>query len=201
MGTTSSVLAEFVNRTRFEDLPENVVWEVKRILLDSLGCALAGLRTVKGKTVFSLGFKGGSPEATIVGVEQKVPASAAAFINGELLNALDYDVLCAPTGHVTPYLLSAPLAVAEWKQVSGKELILAVAISHEVAQRVCSGLIIPDRLSIKTTDEGLPVQLPIHGTVFTSSAESPVLPKYLGWRMKKSNMLLALVERFVRSRQ
>ena len=113
METTSSKLASFIHGTEFEDLPEGIVRETKHILLDSLGCALAGLGTKKGKTALALGLKGGTPEATIVGTEQKVPAPVASFVNGELLNALDYDVLCAPTGHVTPYVLSAPLAVAE----------------------------------------------------------------------------------------
>lgn len=163
MATTASKLASFIHETEFEDLPDGIIRETKRILLDSLGCALAGLGTEKGKAALSFGLKGGSPEATIVGAEQKVPTPVASFVNGELLNALDYDVLCAPTGHVTPYVLAAPLAVAEWKHVSGKVLILAIALAHEIAQRVCAGLISPSRLSAKILNGGIPLQLPIHG--------------------------------------
>jgi 2-methylcitrate dehydratase PrpD len=164
MEKTTSILSEFINRVRFEDIPVGIVEEVKRILLDSIGCALGGLHTEKGKIAHSFGTKSGSqPEATIIGGREKVAAPLAAFVNGELFNALDYDALCAPSGHITPYVLSAPLAVAEWKHVSGKDLILAIALAHEIAQRVSSGLVIPERLSRKTSEHGISLQLPIHG--------------------------------------
>ncbi len=164
METTASILAEFISEIAFEDLPEAIVRESKRLLLDSIGCALAGLHTEKGKIVLSFGTKENpQSEATILGTREKVPATMASFVNGELFNALDYEALCAPSGHVTPYVLSAPLAAAEWKSVRGKDLILAIALAHEIAQRVCAGLIIPERLSRKTTENGLSVQLPIHG--------------------------------------
>ncbi len=164
METTASILAEFISAIEFEDLSEAIVREAKRLLLDSIGCALAGLHTEKGKIVLSFGTKDSSlSEATILGTREKVPAPMASFVNGELFNALDYEALCAPSGHVTPYVLSAPLAAAEWKRVSGKDLILAIVLAHEIAQRVCSGLIIPERLSRKTAEKGVSVQLPIHG--------------------------------------
>ncbi len=164
METTASILAEFISEVRFDDLPESLVSESKRLLLDSIGCALAGLHTEKGKIVFSFGAKSASPsEATLLGSGEKVPAPIASFVNGELFNALDYEALCAPSGHITPYVLSAPLAAAEWKRVSGKDLILAIVLAHEIAQRVSSGLLVPERLSRKTAENGVSVQLPIHG--------------------------------------
>lgn len=161
---TTSILAEFINKIKFEDLPEDIVHETKRLLLDSMGCALGGLYTKKGEIALLFGTKAGSkPEATIIGAGQKAPAPLAAFVNGELLNALDYEALCAPSGHITPYVLSAPLAVAEWKNAGGKDLIVAIAIAHEIAQRISAGLTVPGRLSRKITERGIPVQLPIHG--------------------------------------
>ncbi|RLC31299.1 MAG: hypothetical protein DRH37_03385 [Deltaproteobacteria bacterium] len=164
MDTTASLLAEFIDGIGFDDIPDGIVKQAKLVLLDSIGCALAGRHTDKGKIALSCGNSGGSPpESTMFGAGQKVSAPLAAFVNGELLNALDYDALCGPTGHVTPYVLSAPLAVAEWKNVGGKDLILAIVLAHEIAQRVCAGLVIPGRLSTKRSKEGLPLQLPIHG--------------------------------------
>lgn len=164
MANTTSILAKFINEIEFEDLPKGIVQETKRLLLDSLGCALGGLHTKKGAIARSFGTKIDSPsEATIIGARQKAPAPIASFANGELLNALDYDALCAPSGHITPYVLSAPLAVAEWKNAGGKDLIIAIAIAHEIAQRVCAGLAIPEQLSRKTLEHGISLQLPIHG--------------------------------------
>ena len=164
MMNTTSILARFIKEIRFEDVPGGIVWETKRLLLDSIGCALGGIHTKKGEIALSFGTTTGSPqEATIIGAGQKVSAPVASFVNGELFNALDYDALCAPSGHITPYVLSAPLAVAEKKNVRGKDLIVAIAIAHEIAQRVCAGLAVPGRLSGKTLKNGISIQLPIHG--------------------------------------
>ena len=43
MATTITKLADFIDRTNFEDIPERVIHETKRLLLDSIGCALAGV--------------------------------------------------------------------------------------------------------------------------------------------------------------
>ena len=161
---TTSILAGFVNRIQFDDIPGDIVKECKRLLMDSIGCALAGTFTQKGRIAlsFAKGFAF-PPEATVIGGEEKASVPAASFANGELFNAMDYDALCAPSGHITPYVLSAPLAMAECKNVHGKDLITAIAVSHEIAQRITSGLVIPDRLSRTTTETGISIHLPIHG--------------------------------------
>jgi len=164
MANTTSILADFIAGIRFDDIPDGVIKETKRILIDSIGCAIGGLYTRKGRASLSFGKKVSSPsEATIIGAKEKAPAPLAAFVNGELFNALDYDALSAPFGHISPYVLSAPLAVAERKKMKGKDLIVGIAIAHEIAQRVCLGLTIPENLSRKTTREGIPIHLPIHG--------------------------------------
>jgi len=164
MNNTASILARFVNEISFEDIPKELVNEAKRLLMDSLGCAMAGTGTQKGKIVLQFSIShGSSTEATIIGAREKAPVSVASFANGELFNAMDYDVLCAPSGHITPYVLAAPLAAAEWKNASGKDLITAIVIAHEIAQRVSSGLVIPAQLSKKTSEKDIDLQLPIHG--------------------------------------
>lgn len=164
MEKTTSILAEFISGITFEDIPDGVVRETKRILIDSIGCALGGLYTRKGRISLSFAKNVSSQsEATIIGAKKKFSASLASFVNGELFNALDYDALSAPFGHITPYVLSAPLAVAEWKKVQGKDLIVAVTIAHEIAQRICLGLVVPASFSRKTTREGISIHLPIHG--------------------------------------
>ncbi|GAI61163.1 unnamed protein product, partial [marine sediment metagenome] len=92
-------LADFTFNTAYQDIPAEVVWQIKRLLLDSIGCAIAGLSTEKGK--ISLEFSkrlGGNTESTIIGTPNKVPANLAAFANGELFNALDYEALTSPSG-------------------------------------------------------------------------------------------------------
>ncbi len=164
MQPTTSILADFITKIKFTDLPKKMVEETKILLLDSIGCALAGLNTEKGRIALLYAKKFDSkPEATIMGSKQKVSSPMAAFVNGELLNALDYDPLLAPFGHITPYVLSAGLSVAESKKVSGKVLLSSIVLAHEMAQRIASGLVVPKGFAKSTSREGAIINLPIHG--------------------------------------
>lgn len=135
----TDALTDFVYNSKYEDLPTEAVHETKRILLDTLGVAIAGNTVEKGQLASALAVRnGGQCEATIIG-GKKVAAVNAAFANGELMNALDWDITC-PAGHLTPCVMPAPIAMGELKGASGKELVLATALSHEVAIRVSRSL-------------------------------------------------------------
>jgi 2-methylcitrate dehydratase PrpD len=139
MTTTISQLADFADRTRFADLPASVVVETKRLLLDSIGCGLAGVTSDKGKwgLEFARVFFAGLPQATVIGFGDRMSALGAAFVNGELINGLDYD---AAGKHLPPFVIPASLAVAEQKKVSGKDLITACALAHEIGIRIGGGM-------------------------------------------------------------
>jgi 2-methylcitrate dehydratase PrpD len=139
MPTLIEDLASFTAHTRYEDLPAHVVDECKRILLDSIGCTLGGLSHPKGTigVDYARLMGAGAPgaQASIYGTRDKVSTVAAGFANGELMNALDFDAILPP-GHVSPYVLPGAMAVGEAAGVSGKELIVATAISHEMSNRI-----------------------------------------------------------------
>lgn len=111
--------------------------ECKRIVLDSLGCALAAVDQPKGKIGIDYGalMGGAAGDATIIGTDQRVSVVGAAFSNGELINAFDMDAV-VPPGHVTPYVLRGALAVGEAMGRSGQDLITALAVSHEMSYRL-----------------------------------------------------------------
>ncbi|MFC1935968.1 MmgE/PrpD family protein [Chloroflexota bacterium] len=140
MKSLTEELADFVTKSRFERLPQPVVYETKRILLDSIGCALVGLATDKGKLSIELARRlGGPPESTIMGIGDKVSCASAGFANGELINALDYDSL----PHISPYVIPAPLALAESIRAPGKALILAIVLGYEISARMLKALTPP----------------------------------------------------------
>ena len=129
-------LVEFGSTAQFDTLPAEVIAESKRILLDSVGCALAALTIDKGKRAVRVAKEMAGPrEAKVIGTGNKLSTVAAVFANGELINALDFDLLTIPPGHVTPYVLPALLAMAEKERRSGKDLICAIAVAHEVSTR------------------------------------------------------------------
>ena len=137
METVTGKLVDFIMKMDFAALPHEVIHECKRILLDSLGCALLSRTVDKGRISIELARRlGGPPESTVIGSRDKVSAAGAAFANGELINAMDMDVAVYPGGHVSPLVIPACLALAESKRASGKELLLALALAHEIAQRI-----------------------------------------------------------------
>ena len=138
MATLIQQLAIFT-QTPYDALPPEVVEESKRLLLDSIGAALAAVESPKGRIGIDYGrLTGGTGctgTATVIGTTNKLNIFGAAFANAELINALDMDAILPP-GHVTPYVLPGALAVTEERGLSGKELIRAIAVSHEMSYRI-----------------------------------------------------------------
>lgn len=129
-------LADFTLESDFAKFPAEVVDECKRLVLDSIGCALAAVDEPKGRIGIEYGrLTGGTGDATIIGTGNRVSMFGAAFANGELINALDMDAV-VPPGHITPFVLPGALAAGEVLRASGKELISAVAVAHEMSYRL-----------------------------------------------------------------
>lgn len=136
MKSVTQQLVDFTQDLRFEDLPQKGRHEAKRLFLDSVGCALGGLSTEKGKLGVGLARRlGGPAEATVIGTGDRLACSNAAFANGELINALDYDAIIAAS-HIPPFVLPTLLAVAEREAATGQDLLLAMAIGYEIAARM-----------------------------------------------------------------
>ncbi|MBW2341895.1 MAG: MmgE/PrpD family protein [Deltaproteobacteria bacterium] len=174
-------IADFAAKTNYEHLPLFVVRETKRLLLDTVGCAIGGVRTQKGKTAIHLAHSlGGPAEATILGTGDKVSGASSAFAAGELINALDYEALLSPPDHVTPYVLPAPLAIGKTKRVSGKELIIATAVAHELATRIGSSLIFGRRFAVELPERGMAMSLPTPGYGLCSFAGAAAGGRLLG---------------------
>jgi 2-methylcitrate dehydratase PrpD len=151
-------LVRFGVETVFEDLPDEVRHEAKRVFLDSVGCALGGIMVDKAR--FSIQFArglGASNESTILGTGDKVSSAAAAFANGELINALDMDAILAPA-HISPFVIPASLALAESRGASGKDLIIAIALGHEISTRIGRALV---TMSVTKDGEFKPAE--VHG--------------------------------------
>jgi 2-methylcitrate dehydratase PrpD len=130
-------MAEFTSSIEYAQLPEEVVEESKRIILDSIGCALAGVDDVKGRIGIEYGLiaGGATGEATIFGTGHRSSVLGAGFANGELINALDFDSILPP-GHVSPYVLPGAFAVGETLCSDGAAFLTAVATAHELSYRM-----------------------------------------------------------------
>jgi 2-methylcitrate dehydratase PrpD len=139
MKNLTEQVAEFAAALRYDDLPADVVRMAKLLVLDTLGTTLAATTLGDGckEVVAVMSARGDRPESTIVGFEQMVSAPDAAFANGALAHALNYDAISSEVGHIGVNCLTAPLAVAETvAPVSGKEFLTAVVVAAEVTARL-----------------------------------------------------------------
>ena len=137
-------ICEYATNVQYEDLPPAVVSVAERLILDSLGTALAGstLGDTCRELVVMVRSAGGTPESTVLGTGVKVSAPMAALANGGMVHALNYDAIGADGGHPGSFALTSPLAVAERvSQVSGREFISALVVGVEVEMRAVIGLL------------------------------------------------------------
>jgi 2-methylcitrate dehydratase PrpD len=136
----SLAIADHVANTPFAALPAGTVHATKRALLDGVGVILAasGISAEARPFVALAEAEGGEPAATILGRGTRVPAQAAAFANGALAHALDFeDAFDAAPSHPNASLIPAALAVAEARgAVSGAEFIAAMAIGCDLVCRL-----------------------------------------------------------------
>ena len=137
--TLAHQLAEFACALRFNDLSKEVVHEVKRRVLDSIGCALGAWNEepckIARKVASDFSAKRGS---TIIGTKHKAPPDWAAFANGALIRYFDYNdtYLSKEPAHPSDNI-AATLAMAESLGSSGREFIAATALAYEVQCRLC----------------------------------------------------------------
>jgi 2-methylcitrate dehydratase len=137
--TLAHRLANFAGSVNFEDLSKNVVHEVKRRVIDSLGCALGAWNEepseIARKVVLDFSAKNG---ATVLGTNHKAPPDWAAFANGCCIRYFDYNdtYLSKEPAHPSDNL-AAVFAVAESVGARGRDAILAAAIAYEVQCRLC----------------------------------------------------------------
>ena len=131
----TDTLAQFVTQTEFAAISEKALANAKMHLLDTLGVALAGTREPVAAIALDYCKRiGPAHESTIWGTKLKAAAPTAAFANGLLAHALDYDDWDAfiHVGHPTSTLLGAALSVGESTAASGKELLKAYVLGIEV---------------------------------------------------------------------
>jgi len=139
----SSSLAEHVAQFPAENLTAATLHAAKRVLLDGMGVMLGASGVSPEIAPFvDYAVANGAGGATIIGHDAKASAAMAAFANGAMGHALDFEDAfdLAPT-HPNAALLPAVLAIAETGgPVSGRDLLAAIAIGCDLVCRLGLGL-------------------------------------------------------------
>jgi 2-methylcitrate dehydratase len=132
-------LAEYACALRFEDLSKETVHEVKRRVIDSIGCALGAWNeepcAIARKVASEFSARNGS---TIIGTSHTAPPDWAAFATGCCIRYFDYNdtYLSKEPAHPSDNF-SAVFAIGESVGSTGREIIVAAALAYEVQCRLC----------------------------------------------------------------
>ncbi|MFQ5850397.1 MAG: MmgE/PrpD family protein [Candidatus Binatia bacterium] len=138
MTTLVEEVALWIARLRYEELPPEVIAKAKRVLLDTVGCALGALEAVPVRMARQVvREQGASPHATPAGVRWKTSCEQAAFINGMEIRYLDFnDYAASGNPHHASINVAPALSVAEAQGLSGKDLLLGITVGYEVQLRL-----------------------------------------------------------------
>jgi 2-methylcitrate dehydratase len=136
----SYIIAEWACALNYEHLSPAAIQAAKLFWFDSIGCALGGSQQEDAKILLKhyRAMSGGDGSATAFVSGFKTNPVDAAFLNGHMIRAMDYNDIywkadpCHPSD-----LISAPLALCESEELSGKDLILATIIAYEIEMRLC----------------------------------------------------------------
>lgn len=131
-------LAQFVAASQWADMPQPVIHEARRALLNWMGCALGGSSDVTVDTALrALSAFAGPPQVTLLGRSQRTDVLSGAALNALGSNILDFDDTHLRTViHPTVPVGAAVLALAEHRSATGAELLHAFILGVEVACRV-----------------------------------------------------------------
>jgi 2-methylcitrate dehydratase len=127
-------IARYALALDHRDLPDDVVHQAKRCLLDALGCALGSRESPACKIIEDTIVEiGGAAESTVIGSGLRTSALNAALANAALVRFLDFNDL-GGGGHNSDAIPSL-FAVAEREHSSGRDLLTALVISYELGAR------------------------------------------------------------------
>src|SRR4051812_22683042 len=137
--TITAPISQFAANLKFEDMSQDAVYQAKRFLLDSLGCALGGFQ--QHDVVLALEVLdeiAGRGACTIIGTGKKVDAVSASLANALMIRCMDYnDIYWKQDPSHPSDIFPAAIAGCERAGTDGRELIVGFVLGHEFEQRFC----------------------------------------------------------------
>ncbi len=143
MATLVEQLSAYAAALRYEDLPPEVVQQAKRLIVDTVGCALGGYASEPAKIAREIaGTVTSSTPATVIGSGQRSSLDLATFANGVMIRFLDFNdgyTSTGESGHPSDSI-AAVLTIAEALGRSGKDVITVTVLAYEVFCRICDAV-------------------------------------------------------------
>src|SRR2546423_655825 len=137
--TITAKMARWAAALEFNHLSQDAVYQAKRFLLDSIGCALGGYQQHDVKIALQVIDEiAGRGPATVIGREKKIDPVSASFANALMIRCMDYnDIYWKQDPSHPSDIFPAALACCERAKSDGRELIVGLVLGHEFEMRFC----------------------------------------------------------------
>ena len=137
--TITAGMSRWAAGLSYAQLSQEAVYQAKRFLLDSVGCALGGDQQHDVKIALAvLNEIAGSGLATVIGTGKRLDPVSASLANGLMIRCMDYnDIYWKQDPSHPSDIFPAALAGCERAKSDGKELIVGLVLGHEFEMRFC----------------------------------------------------------------
>ena len=143
MPNVVDMLSAYVTQLRYEDLPQEVIDQAKRLIVDTVGCALGGYDSEPSRIARAMaGELTSRRPATVMVSGEKTSADLAVFANGVMIRFLDFNdgyTSTGESGHPSDSI-AAVLTLSELMKCSGRDAIVATVLAYEVFCRICDAV-------------------------------------------------------------
>jgi len=137
--TVTATMSQWAAGLKFEDLSQDAIYQAKRFLLDSVGCALGGYQ--QHDVVIALEVLdeiAGPGKATVIGTGKSMDAVSASLANALMIRCMDYnDIYWKQDPSHPSDIFPAAIACCERAGGDGRELIVGLVLGHEFEMRLC----------------------------------------------------------------
>src|SRR5438874_9150060 len=132
-------MARWAAALEFNHLSQDAVYQAKRFLLDSVGCALGGYQQHDVKIALQVIDEiAGRGPATVIGTGKKIDPVSASFANALMIRCMDYnDIYWKQDPSHPSDIFPAALACCERAKSDGRELIVGLVLGREFEMRFC----------------------------------------------------------------
>ncbi len=144
-------LATYIKELSYQDLPDEVVYQTKRLLLDTIATIHAGAREEFTQRIPAfISSMDNKSECTVIGRKQKANCLWAAFANasfsqvhdfndghkGAAISLLSASPIWGGCYHAARIVVPVALALGEKYALSGKEVLAAIVTGIDVAYKI-----------------------------------------------------------------
>jgi len=139
METVTAKMSRWAANLQYKDISAEAIYQAKRFLLDSRGCALGGYQQHEVKIALEvLDEIAAIGHATVIGTGRRIDPVSASLANALMIRCMDYnDIYWKQDPSHPPDIFPAAIACCERASGNGMELIVGLVLGHEFEMRLC----------------------------------------------------------------